>query len=222
MNENEKEVSTGVVGSGRGRYRPRLSYYHANAKGTGSAIQFELHPAHDSELGMVEGSIFVIMANQLTVGRRDGATPVFPSFDWKNRVVLRLTMADVSQLLMVFRGIQENLCDGKGIFHRSARFNTIIKFTHELDPRPGYALEVSRKPVQGGEVQRVFIAFSPTEALGLSLAIEQSLGLIAFGLPEVLVREGQSAQEQPLAMAAGAESLSGGAASEEPLPDDPF
>jgi len=198
-------------------YRPRLSYYHANTKGTGSAINFELHPAHWSSGVYVEGSLFVTFANQKTVGVRNGAETVFPSFDWKNKITFRLIMSDISQMLMVFRGMQESIADGKGLFHHSARYNTMIKFEHRIEPYPGYILEVYRKSLDGNDQHHAFISFSPAEAVGLSLAIEQSMGVIAFGIPEVRQRPAPSAasDSSPLRMAAGAESLSD-------MVDEPF
>ena len=59
-------------------YRPRLSYYHPNGRGTGGAVQFELHPAH----GCTDGSIFATFARQKTVGTREGSVCTFPRFDW--------------------------------------------------------------------------------------------------------------------------------------------
>ena len=50
-NTTGKTVATGA-------FRPRLSYYHPNARGTGCAVQFELHPAHES----TSGSIFASFA----------------------------------------------------------------------------------------------------------------------------------------------------------------
>lgn len=207
MNENTNTQTVTAQATG---YRPKLSYYHANAKGTGSAISFELHPAHSSPEGNIEGSIFVSFANQKTVGVRNGSETVFPSFDWKNRIVLRLTMSDITQMLMVFRGMQESVCDGKGLFHRSSRYNTVIQFDHRIEPYPGYTLEVYRKSFDGADQQHAFISFSQAEAVGLSLAIEQSMGVIAFGIPELRARSAPAAAEAPLPlkMAAGAESLS--------------
>ena len=214
MNENTNAQSPAAAG-----FRPRLSYYHANAKGTGSAINFELHPAHWGPDGNTEGSIFASFANQKTVGVRNGPETVFPSFDWKNKLTMRLTISDISQMLMVFRGMQESVCDGKGLFHRSSRYTTVIKFDHRIEPFPGYTLEVYRKSLDGSDQRHAFISFSPAEAVGLSLAIEQSMGVIAFGIPEVRQRAvpaSASEAPSPLRMAAGAESLSDTAG------DDPF
>lgn len=213
MNETANTQSAALAAG----YRPRLSYYHANSKGNGSAINIELHPAHWGAEGNVEGSLFVSMANQKTVGVRNGSETVFPSFDWKNRLVLRFTMSDIAQIMMVFRGMQESVGDGRGIFHRSSRYNTVIKFEHRIEPHPSYVLEVYRKSQDGAEQMHSFIAFSPAEAVGLSLAIEQSMGLIAFGIPEVRERAAlASADASPrVKMAAGAESLS-------EMGEDPF
>jgi len=177
MNEAmERTASTGG-------YRPKLSYYHANSKGTGSAIQLELHPAHDD----TAGSIFVSIAHQKTTGSREQGNVIMPSFDWKNRAVLKLDAADISQILQVMRGMQESIADGKGLFHRSINATTIIKFAHRIEPRPCYAFDVWRKPHEGEDVHYYF-TFDPSEAFFLMLAIEQSAGVIAFGIPQVIPR----------------------------------
>ena len=79
-------------------------------------------------------------------------------------------------------------------------------------------LQDYRKALDGSEQKHAFISFSPAEAVGLSLAIEQSIGVIAFGMPEVRARPVPMPSEAaaPLRMAAGAESLSDFAE------DDPF
>ena len=109
-------------------YRPRLSYYHPNGRGTGGAIQFELHPAH----GCTDGSIFATFARQKTVGTCEGSVRTFPRFDWANRICVKLDMSDLLQMLQVFRGMQESIADGKGLFHRSTHSNTIVKLDGSL------------------------------------------------------------------------------------------
>jgi len=164
-------------------YRPRLSYYHANAKGNGSALQMELHPAHDE----VAGSVFLTIARQKTIGSRAPGNVVMPSFDWVNRGVFKLDASDLSQILQVMRGIQENIADGKGLFHRSSTATTVIKFEHRIEPRPGYAFDIWRKP-NDGEQTHYYFTFDPSEAFFLMLALEQSAGVIAFGIPKVVPR----------------------------------
>ena len=162
--------------------RPKLSYYHPNGRGTGCAVQFELHPAHD----MAEGSVWVAFAKQKTVGT---ITPMrtFPTFDMNNRIWIKLDMSDLMQMLQVFRGMQETIEDGKGLFHRTQEYYDIIKLEHRIEPVHGYVFEVSRKKCESEDApERICIVFSVAEALGLSLAIEQSILYVAFGIPEVL------------------------------------
>ena len=165
-------------------YRPRLSYYHPNGRGTGGAIQFELHPAH----GCTDGSIFATFARQKTVGTCEGSVRTFPRFDWANRICVKLDMSDLLQMLQVFRGMQESIADGKGLFHRNTHSNTIVKLEHRIEPQPGYLLEAFRRPLEGGESSHAGVVLTVSEALGLSLAIEQSMDVIAFGIPVVVSR----------------------------------
>ena len=180
MEQNEKTMQTNDAES----FRPRLSYYHPNGRGTGGAVQFELHPAH----GNTDGSIFAVFARQKTVGSQDEGRRTFPRFDWANRICVKLDMSDLLQMLQVFRGMQESIADGKGLFHRNARSSTIIKLEHRIEPQPGYLFEASRR-AQEGEPTRIGVVFTVTEALGLSLAIEQSMDVIAFGFPMVIPRD---------------------------------
>ena len=85
-------------------------------------------------------------------------------------------------MLMVFRGMQECIQDGKGLFHRTATSNVIIKFSHRIEPRPGYLLEVSSKPIDG-ELSSAFFVFRPEEALWFSTALEGAMPALVFGVP---------------------------------------
>lgn len=184
------EITTASAGKANQEFRPALRYYHANSKGTGSAMEFELHPAH----GRTAGSVFASIARQKTVGSASGATRTFPTFDWKDKACVKLDMADICEMLQVFRGMQESIADGKGLFHKTASSTTSIKLSHVIEPRPGYLLEVWRRPVSG-EAWGARIMFTASEALGLSLAFEQSMGSIAFGIPMVVPRGVASSSE---------------------------
>ena len=162
--------------------RPKLSYYHPNGRGTGCAVQFELHPAHDE----LDGSVWVTFAKQKTVGTRDGKMLTYPTFDWVNRIYAKLDMNDLMQMLQVFRGMQESIADGKGLFQRYERANVIIKLEHRIEPVPGYMFGIHCKMIEDETEEHAEIVFSMAEALGLSLAIEQSILYVAFGIPEVL------------------------------------
>ena len=163
--------------------RTRKVFYHPNGKGTGSALQLELHPAHED----TEGSVFLTMAPQRTIGMRTADDTVHPTFDWRNAVCLKLDLMDLAQMLQVFRGVQESLADGKGIFHRSSNASAVIKFEHRIEPVPGYMLDVSKKPLTG-ELQRVSFFFRAAEAFACALMLEQALVYVAFGIPTVIPR----------------------------------
>lgn len=174
-------------------YHAADPYYHANAKGTGSAIKFELHPAHDD----TPGSIFVSLAMQKTVGTLQGGTQIFPTFDWKNRISLKLDRTDLSQILQVLRGMQESILDGKGLYHTSPTGNSIIKFAHQIDPRPGYMLSVWKK-LPSGEQMNAYFIFDVNEAFTLMLALERAMMYVCFGIPEVIERPAPRSMEQPI------------------------
>ena len=88
-------------------------------------------------------------------------------------------------MLMVFRGMQESIADGKGLFHRTATANAVIKFSHMIEPRPGYLLSVSSKPFDG-ELKDAYIMLRMEEAIWLSTAIEASMGVLVFGVPSAV------------------------------------
>lgn len=181
MNEERERTQAGPAVTPH--FRASDCYYHANSKGTGSALKLELHPAHDD----TPGSVFVRMAMQRTVASQQGGVQMFPTFDWKNSVVLKLDRSDLSQILQVLRGMQESVMDGKGLFHRSSAGNTVIKFTHQIEPRPGYQLSVWRKPPTG-EAVNVYYVFNMDEAFALMMALERAMLYVCFGIPEVFPR----------------------------------
>ncbi|MGN0852581.1 MAG: hypothetical protein ACI4Q3_04305 [Kiritimatiellia bacterium] len=170
-------MNTLTTSPARLRYaRPANAYYHASPRGTGAAIRFELHPAH----GDAGGCLFVELAAQKSVG--DPAAGTHSTFDWANRICVKLGKADLSQILQVFRGMQESIRDGKGLLHRMPGVRTVIKFSHRLDPNPGYLLTISTHAENGTDRRGCFF-FSPSEAFELALAIESSMTFIVFGIP---------------------------------------
>ena len=166
-----------------GDRRPCYSCFHPNAKGTGGAVRFELHPAHD----YVEGSVFVIFAAQKTCGSNENGRRVMPTFDWENHITVRLSTNEVAQMLEVFRGYREKLCDGNGLFHRTPKANTIITFEHRIEPVPGYVFSVSRKTAEGS-LKRISLMLSMAEAIVLSEALTGGMIYMAFGIPKVIAR----------------------------------
>lgn len=167
-------------------YRPNFAIYHPNGKGTGCALRMTLHPAHDRR----DGYIMLELATQRTVGDRRAAIPKFPTFDWENRLVVKLGFADLCKMLQVLRGENGALEEGKGLYHRSARYATRIVLRRLTEPIQGYSLEIYRNSADKSDADRnARIVLSPWEALGIALAIEDSIGVVCFGIPKVVARE---------------------------------
>lgn len=163
--------------------RPRLEFYHPNAKGTGCAMAMALRPADSTQSGFIAVSI----ANQLTVGDSRGANPTFPTFDWENSVDVVLNFDALCAILQVMRGETESICDGRGIFHRYKEYCQVIQLRHIIDTVCGYSFEVIETSANGGEKKCVHMLLSSAESLGLCEAITGSLCPIAFGRPYVTV-----------------------------------
>ena len=165
------------------RFHTTDQYVRANMRGTGSAIRFELHPATRDETG----SVFVSLALQKTLPSRQGPDVVYPTFDWENRIIVKLGRGDLAQILQVLRGMQESINDGKGLFHRSDKGNAVIKFFHQIDPSPCYMFSVSKQSL-AGTLQNAYYVFGVDEAFSLMLCLEQAMMYICFGIPEVIAR----------------------------------
>lgn len=152
---------------------------HANGRGTGARLEMELHPAREA----MPGYMFFTIRRQLFVTNESNefVPNVFDS-DPAHEVVFKLSCSELSEVLMVFRGMRESIADGKGLFHRSVSAVKVIRFSHMIEPRPGYLLEVSKKPT-GGELVTANITLTEGEALYLSLAIEASMSMLVFGVP---------------------------------------
>lgn len=159
----------------------RVSIFHPSASGKGSAVRFELHPAH----GSTSGYVLCEIARQKTAASAQGEVPVFATFDWENKITIKLCLGDLAQFIMVFRGMQESIADGKGLFHRTATSNSVIRFKHQIEPRPCYLLEVSSQPFDGN-LREAYFVFRMEEAVWFSMALEASMGVLVFGVPSAL------------------------------------
>lgn len=161
------------------KYRPKMRFYHPNAKGTGCALSLELLPAD----GTSEGCIMATLAGQASVGSRQGVNPTYSTFNWEGAVTVKLGFGDLCKILQVLRGECESIEDGKGLYHRSASASTKIAFRHLVEPVSGYALEVYRVPNDDGRDIRTHIVLTPWEATGLAESIAGSMSVVCFGLP---------------------------------------
>ena len=196
MKQNQIEDNIGTEVFGGGVFRPKLTFYHANSKGTGSAIEFELQPATIYD----EGTLWAKFANQLTIGDMTGPNPIYPRFDWDNGFWLKLGFNDLTKMLQVFRGECESIDNDKGLYHRGPGYCTVIRLKHQLDPYAGYAFEAYRN-ISGRpeEDKSARILFRPHEALGLSEAIAGSFSVLCFGIFAELQKQSASASAAPVA-----------------------
>ena len=177
-------------------YRPRLSFYHANGKGTGSAVRFEVVPAS----GDRDGSVFLTLAQQKSVatGSAEQGNRQHATFDWVNRTVVKLNFSDLCQLLPVFKGQAAAVAEGKGLYHDSRNTTTLINLTRQSEPYAGLALEVSRRSkAESEQPVRTRILFNAAESYGLGAVLEQVLGLLAFGVPNDAVCPPAPARMEP-------------------------
>lgn len=163
-------------------YPNALRLYHASANiQNGAAVEFELHPARRR----TEGYVFLTLVPQKeALQARPGSARKVASFDWTGRrICVKLGFSDVCGVLTVLRGEAAEVGDGRGLLHDSREATTVIYFSQGKD-RPGtFSLCLSRKPKAGGDPQRLRFGFSPSEALGLRLLLEQSLFPMTFGFP---------------------------------------
>ena len=161
---------------------PTLTIKHAKAKGTGAMVSFELHPAHDTEIGFVK----ITFAAQATARTYENGKRTDETFDTENGASVNLSINEVAKLLEVFRGYREKVDDGNGIFIRTDNANAVLTFEHRLEPVPGYLLAISQKTLDG-ELNRMGVLFSMTEAIVLSEALASSMVYLAFGVPAMAI-----------------------------------
>ena len=160
----------------------KISIYHPNTKGTGCAFQVEVNEPKITENGLyVEGSVFFYFAPQSTVGSIENGKRIMPTFNWEKKLIIRLTLFEVGEIIGVFRGMAESLSEGKGFFHKSSKGQAILTLEHKVEPRVGYWLNISRKPTDGEQV-KMGIFLSTNEAFALAEALTGAMAKIAFGI----------------------------------------
>ena len=154
--------------------RPTFNIYHANSKGTGMAMNVELHPAE----GVKEGCVFLSLARQTSVSRDEN--PTFPTFGWVDRIIVKLNPIDIEKMLEVFSGMTEAINDGYGLSStRADGTTTIMKLCHKVELLPCYLLEIEQ--TENGETDQRCFALSPTEGGMLYHGLVASMGRWMFG-----------------------------------------
>lgn len=165
--------------------RPKLTIYHANMKSTGAAMQIEVVPAS----AVADGCVFVSVAQQSSASGIDQETgrKRFATFNWKNRLVVKLGFFEIAEMLLVLRGAVESVGNGgKGFFHTSSSATTVVSLRRSEDQtRAAVSFGISRAPKENPEA-RLFVglSLSHVEAHGLRLALEGTMNQLAFGTCE--------------------------------------
>lgn len=137
-----------------------LKIYHPSSRGVGSALFLELIPLN----GLPDsGKLDIYIAPQ------NGN-----EYDWRWDLHVSLDFDDVARMLMVFRGETESINDGAGITQMECTFN----MSHVIEPIHGY-----RMIMTSGNRLAAFM-LKPAEALGISLALEHSMGKLVFEMEE--------------------------------------
>ena len=173
MTETAKQA-----GFDRRHQNGRLTYYHANSKGSGTAVRLELKMAANQKNG--HGCFFLEMARQKTPPGRDGRSRTPATFDWESKATVKLSFTDVCELLTVLEDRQSAAGPrGRGLYHEAKTVNTIIGFRRNAE-RGGYNLNISRKNAEGATVFRGHILLSPAECVGLRSVFQAGLFHMAF------------------------------------------
>lgn len=190
MNESEIQNTTAAqeifATPPRTEWTPHLEFYHPNAKGSGSALRVSIAPAE----GDRDGAVFMSLAAQASVfvPAQNGVPAKFASFDWSNKLTVKFTFQEVTELILVLAGSLPSVgqnAKGDGFFHTTSSASTIVSLRRgDEQSRQGFLLDVTRTPkTNRDERKHVGLILNMIEAVGLRIALEQSMSLLAFGIP---------------------------------------
>lgn len=131
-----------------------LKIYKPKKNGEGAASQWQLKitPIGDPKFGQVKGELFLEMAKQKGEEDADGNA----SFDWDNKIIMKLGLPDVSEMLLVLSGKKKiaGVQEGKyqGLYHQNDNGNAVLQFSYvKMDKFEGYNV---RGSTQRGEEKK--------------------------------------------------------------------
>lgn len=123
---------------------------------------------------------FLEMAPQKAFVSQDSGKKVLASFDWENKLTVKLDFADICEFLAVLEGRIERVGGQKnGIFHRNSKGCTVIGLQRNAD-KGGFYLGLSRKDNDTGRLTRVSMLLSEPEASGLRAIFQTGMFFIIF------------------------------------------
>ncbi len=158
-------------------FNGRLAFYHANGKGTGAAVQLE--PRLNQQPGDRYNCFFLDMARQKTVANRRNGGTAHATFDWEQKITVKLDFTDISALLSVLDGVTDHVGNEReALYHQNGDANTMIRFSRH--DSGGIALSLSRKLAGDQQPRRIGTVLSQTEAVGLRHVLQVGLFFITF------------------------------------------
>jgi len=181
MNTPSQQTSSrGARAEHRGRH---ICFYHPTMKNSGSAMRLEMRinrPGEDRY-----DCFFLELAAQKTPLGRDGDKRTAATFDWENKITVKLDFTDVCEFLTVLEGRAEQAGGTRGgLYHATRSGNTLISFKRDAEKNT-YGVSLSRKQ-DGQDAKRMHIQLSQSEATGLRCILQYGLFAVYFG-SEMLV-----------------------------------
>lgn len=158
-----------------GNVRPSFQLYHPNSKGNGSAIGIRVVPASLK----VQGCVQLEIARQMTVGNVE--QKVFPTFNWKDRIIVRLTPVEVAEVCRCIRGVTHSIRDGAGFVHRTDGGVSKVTLVHVVEPRESFQLKVTHETIAGVDREVSFYIY-PAEAFAIEAGLFAAMGALCYGV----------------------------------------
>ena len=159
-------------------YKQPLTLFHPNTKGTGAAIRLE--PRINTREGDNYNCFFLEMARQKSSPNAGEGDSRAASFDWQNKITVKLNFTDLCEFLAVLEGKAAQAGSKRdGLYHRNGDTSTLITFSPQESG--GYAIGLSRKRAGDEEPSRVRMILSEIEAVGLRHIL--AVGLFFITLP---------------------------------------
>ena len=155
-----------------------VTLYRANAQGTGAVVRIE--PRINLRPGDRYNCFFLEMARQNPAPAEGSETGKRATFDWENKITVKLTFPDLCEFLAVLEGSYPKV-GGKrdGLYHQNGDIGTVIRFARH--DSGGYAIGLSRKQGENGDVQSLRMILSEAEGIGLRHFL--GVGLFFIALP---------------------------------------
>ena len=136
------------------RRNAEYAIYKPNGRGTGGVVRFELNREKEA--------VFVDAASQS--GEK--------SFDWENKLTMKWGLSDLGSVLATLQGREART----KLFHKTAKANSALEFVRGEDPQQApYFMRISRKDEASGEVRKVAIPITHSEAAVLETALRSAV-----------------------------------------------